>query len=221
MGIDVINFAHPDNVPKLQALVQSANNSDNSHFLDVPIGVAMITDVLITSPILMEEGAGDAPMAEGGAPGNIGEAAPNRFAEYGGFNPEMDPDLAMAMKISLDEMRANQKANEEKKPEEPKANEVADEESEHDEQYYLDLAMKMSMEPDANEAQAQEKPAEVAKQPAADLKDIISTDFMQGLISDMKLDIDAEAMEDILNAANGQKKEEPKKDEENKDSERK
>ena len=36
---------------------------------------------------------------------------------------------------------------------------------------------------------------------------------MQGLISDMKLDIDAEAMEDILNAANGQKKEEPKKEE--------
>lgn len=68
----------------------------------------MITDVLITSPILMEEGGGDVPMAgDGAAAGNIGEAAANRFAEYGGYNPEMDPDLAMAMKISLDEMRAN------------------------------------------------------------------------------------------------------------------
>ena len=44
---------------------------------------------------------------------------------------------------------------------------------------------------------------------------------MHGLISDMKLDIDADAMEDILNAANGQKKEEPKKDEENKDADKK
>ena len=79
----------------------------------------MITDVLITSPILMEEGGGDAPMAGEGGAANIGEAATNRFAEYGGYNPEMDPDLAMAMKISLDEMRANQKANEEKKPEQP------------------------------------------------------------------------------------------------------
>lgn len=56
----------------------------------------------------MEEGGGDVPMAgEGAAAGNIGDTATNRFAEYGGYNPEMDPDLAMAMKISLDEMRAN------------------------------------------------------------------------------------------------------------------
>lgn len=79
--------------------------------------------------------------------------------------------------------------------------------------------MKMSMEPIENETPAQEKPAEQPKQPAADLKDIISTDFMQGLISDMKLDIDAEAMEDILNAATGQKKEE-KKEEEKKDEDK-
>ena len=77
--------------------------------------------------------------------------------------------------------------------------------------------MKMSMEPAENETPAEEKPAEQPKQPAADLKDIISTDFMQGLISDMKLDIDAEAMEDILNAAAGQKKDEPKKEEEKKE----
>ena len=67
----MINFAHPDNVPKLEALVQCANNSDNSHFLDVPIGVAMITDVLISSPILQEgnAGDGDVPMSNQGAAG--------------------------------------------------------------------------------------------------------------------------------------------------------
>ena len=52
VAIDVINFANPDNVPKLQTLVDSASKNDNSHFLDVPMGVSMITDVLFTSPIL-------------------------------------------------------------------------------------------------------------------------------------------------------------------------
>lgn len=55
VAIDVINFAHPENVPKLTALVNAANSNGNSHFLDVPLGVMMITDVLIASPIINEE----------------------------------------------------------------------------------------------------------------------------------------------------------------------
>ena len=40
-----------------------------SHFLDVPIGVSMITDVLFTSPILHGEDAGGAgAVAPGGLP---------------------------------------------------------------------------------------------------------------------------------------------------------
>ena len=85
--------------------------------MDVPMGVAMITDVLITSPILQGDNAGDAPMGDGGA-GNIADPVVNRFAEYGGFNPDMDPEWAIAMKISMEENRAaNQKAAE--KAEEP------------------------------------------------------------------------------------------------------
>lgn len=52
VAIDVINFSHPENVPKITALVNAANNSSNSHFMDVPSGISMITDVLFTSPIL-------------------------------------------------------------------------------------------------------------------------------------------------------------------------
>ena len=63
VAIDVINFANPDNVPKLQALVEAANKNDNSHFLDVPLGVSMITDVLFTSPIIQGDDYG----AAGGA----------------------------------------------------------------------------------------------------------------------------------------------------------
>ena len=52
VAIDVINFAHPENVPKLQALIKAADSNRNCHFLDVPQGVSMIVDVLIASPII-------------------------------------------------------------------------------------------------------------------------------------------------------------------------
>lgn len=52
VALDIINFSNPANVQKLEALVNTTNNSSNSHFMDVPQGIAMITDVLFTSPIL-------------------------------------------------------------------------------------------------------------------------------------------------------------------------
>lgn len=81
VALDVINFAHPENVPKLQTLIRAADNNRNCHFLDVPLGVAMITDVLIASPIINQEeegvqGAGAGAAAVGGGAG-IGGAAPS------------------------------------------------------------------------------------------------------------------------------------------------
>ena len=115
VAIDVVNFAHPENVPKLQALVQAANSGNDCHFLDVPLGVAHITDVLIASPIVQGEDFG------GGAAADIGGAQPagagagaaqvpgaSQFAEYGGVDPSLDPELAMALRISLEEERARQ-----------------------------------------------------------------------------------------------------------------
>lgn len=59
VNLDVINFANPDNVGRLQAMVNCANDgsedSPTSHFLDVPMGSTHITDVMITSPILQPE----------------------------------------------------------------------------------------------------------------------------------------------------------------------
>lgn len=102
VAVDIINFANADNVPKLEALVNAANNSSNSHFMDVPQGCTMITDVLFTSPIL---GNDDGPMPAGGEGGAGVPGGVDRFAEYGGINPELDPDLAMALKVSLEEER--------------------------------------------------------------------------------------------------------------------
>lgn len=33
--------------------MNAANSDTNSHFLDVPMGISAITDILITSPILL------------------------------------------------------------------------------------------------------------------------------------------------------------------------
>ena len=112
MAIDVINFANPDNVPKLQTLVDSANKNDNCHFLDVPLGVSMITDVLFTSPILQNEdmmGAGAGAGADG-ANGMVVDVAaggaPGAGAGLDFANFENDPELAQALRISMDEERA-------------------------------------------------------------------------------------------------------------------
>jgi 26S proteasome regulatory subunit N10 len=105
VSIDVINFAHPDNVSRLQTLVQAANqgseDSPSCHFLDCPEGVTHITDVLITSPILQSEEMMQA-QADGGAAGG-------EFAGLG-IDPNADPELAMALRLSMEEARANEAA---------------------------------------------------------------------------------------------------------------
>jgi hypothetical protein len=96
--------------------------------------------------------------------------------------------------------------------EQPQENAV---EEEHDEQYYLDQAIKLSMEPDEVTPGGEPLPEQAVEQPkqqAADLKDLVTSDFMKDIISDMKLDIDAEGMDDILKLA-GSKKEDEKKEE--------
>jgi 26S proteasome regulatory subunit N10 len=98
-------------------LVTSANGGGSDcHFLDVPLGVAHITDVLIASPIINQDelggGVGDVGAASGvggaGAAVGGGGMPASQFAEYGGVDPNLDPELAMALRISLEEERARQ-----------------------------------------------------------------------------------------------------------------
>lgn len=70
--------------------------------MDVPQGIAMITDALFTSPILNSDDVGVNSAAGGSAPSR-------QFDEYGGVNPDLDPELAAALKISLEEEKAKLK----------------------------------------------------------------------------------------------------------------
>mmetsp|Transcript_42286 Transcript_42286/g.64829 ORF Transcript_42286/g.64829 Transcript_42286/m.64829 type:complete len:118 (+) Transcript_42286:427-780(+) len=109
VAIDIINFAHPENVPKLQTLVSTANqgavDSPSCHFLDVPPTCGAIMDVLITSPILQPEDMGGAAAGDAGAPGGGAAAGGNGLADLG-FDPNMDPELAMAIRMSMEEANA-------------------------------------------------------------------------------------------------------------------
>lgn len=61
-----------------------------SHLVTVPPGV-LPSDVLVSSPVLHGEDSGMA-AAMGGAPGGGGN---DSFAEYGGVDPSLDPELAL------------------------------------------------------------------------------------------------------------------------------
>lgn len=94
VAIDVINFANPDNVGRLQMLVNTTNSGGeaqpNCCFLDVPPGCNNITDMMITSPILQSEDMGGAGSSMGGGAGMM-------------IDPNMDPELAMALRMSMED----------------------------------------------------------------------------------------------------------------------
>jgi len=108
VAIDVVSIGEfGENEEKLKKLVDTANNQDNSHLVEVPAG-SLPSDVLYSSPVLGGGGAfgGTADMGGAGA-GSDGAQA---FQEYGGVNPELDPELAMALRVSMEEARAVEEA---------------------------------------------------------------------------------------------------------------
>lgn len=80
-----------------------------SHLITVPAGVNP-ADAVMNSPLMMGEFAGigmdiGAAEAAGGGSGGGGMGG-GQFAEYGGINPDLDPEMAMAIRASIEEERA-------------------------------------------------------------------------------------------------------------------
>lgn len=110
VSLDVINFANPDNVGRLQAMVNAVNEGQEdgatSHFLDVPQGISHITDVMITSPILQPD-----PIGAGGDGGAGAGANSDDPLIAMGIDPNLDPELAMAIRLSMEEAKAADQAH--------------------------------------------------------------------------------------------------------------
>ncbi|KAF9543124.1 hypothetical protein EC957_001269 [Mortierella hygrophila] len=100
IAVDVINFGEEaENTTKLEAFVAAVNNSDNSNLVTVPPGPHLLSDILVSSAIVAgEDGTAPAFVSSGGG-----------SYEFG-VDPNLDPELALALRISLEEERARQEA---------------------------------------------------------------------------------------------------------------
>jgi len=97
IAVDIVNFGEEaENTEKLEAFIGAVNSNDNSHLVTVPPGPHILSDILISSPIITEEGTTTSTAGAGGD-----------FA-YGGVDPNLEPELALALKMSMEEERARQ-----------------------------------------------------------------------------------------------------------------
>ena len=110
VAVDIVSFgSEEENAGRLEAFHGAVNSNDNSHLVTVPPGT-ILSDMLFGTPIFMEEGAGGGEEGEGGA------AAPRSNIvdgfDYGalGVDPNLDPELALALRLSMEEERARQNA---------------------------------------------------------------------------------------------------------------
>ena len=130
VAIDVVAMGELlENEEKLKDLVDAANGSSDGertcHLVTIPEGV-LPSDVLVSSPVVHGGAAG-----VGGAGNPVGGDGGDAFADFGGVDPNMDPELAMALRVSMEEERARQErlANEQ-----AASNAVSNEESKSSEQ---------------------------------------------------------------------------------------
>merc|ERR1719352_1731502 len=75
VAMDIINFGEEaENASKLEALLNAVNSDDNSHLVTVPPGPHVLSDILLTSPIVQSEdgGGGGGGGAAGGGGGGGG-----------------------------------------------------------------------------------------------------------------------------------------------------
>ncbi|KAH8592049.1 26S proteasome regulatory subunit S5A, multiubiquitin chain binding protein [Bisporella sp. PMI_857] len=101
VSIDFISFGELDDdvSKKLEAFNENVKGGDGSHLAIIPPGPHLLSDQLLSSPILSGDGA-----ASGGpGDGDFGGAADN--FEFG-IDPSVDPELALALRMSMEEEKA-------------------------------------------------------------------------------------------------------------------
>lgn len=113
VSVDFVLFGDVDddtNERKLRAFTEVFSGSEGNNLIVIPPSGKLLSDQLISTPLLLGEGA-----APGGGGGDVGGGgAGGDFGEFG-FDPSTDPELALALRMSMEEERARQekKAREE------------------------------------------------------------------------------------------------------------
>ncbi len=107
IDVDFILFGEieDDVQKKLEAFNNVVKGSDSSHFVVAPADGRLLSDQLLSTPILLGEGA--AAGGAGGASGGGGGGGGGDFGDFD-FDPSTDPELALALRMSMEEENARQ-----------------------------------------------------------------------------------------------------------------
>ncbi|KAI1826476.1 26S proteasome non-ATPase regulatory subunit 4 [Xylaria intraflava] len=105
VDVDFILFGdldENDNQKKLEAFNNTVKSSGNSHLVIIPPSSKLLSDQLFSTPIFGEAATGGA----GGSGGGMAEGG----GDFGGFDfdPSADPELALALRMSMEEENARQ-----------------------------------------------------------------------------------------------------------------
>ncbi|KAI3462353.1 hypothetical protein Pfo_019016 [Paulownia fortunei] len=121
VALDIVNFGEEDEekAEKIEALLAAVNNNDTSHIVHIPPGPSALSDVLISTPIFTGDGEGGSGFAAAGGVSGL---------EFG-VDPNLDPELALALRVSMEEERARQEAAAKKAAEEAAKQEKREEQS--------------------------------------------------------------------------------------------
>lgn len=104
-SVDIIAFGDltDENLDKLRAFNEAVKSNDGSHLEIVPPGPNLLSDTIVASPLLAGEGGGGAANA-GGAGGDAGGGNDYEF----GVDPNLDPELALVLRMSMEEEKERQ-----------------------------------------------------------------------------------------------------------------
>ncbi|KAI5455032.1 proteasome regulatory particle base subunit rpn10 [Naganishia albida] len=116
VAIDVVLFGEEgmENEVVMGKFVEACQSGDNCHIVSIPPGPHLLSDMIASSPILAADGGAFAASAAAGAQGDgdIDMAALGGEGggdDFGGIDPNMDPELAMAIRMSLQEEEERQR----------------------------------------------------------------------------------------------------------------
>lgn len=106
VSIDFIAFGdlEPENTKKLEAFNENIKSAEGSHLEIIPPGPSLLSDHLVTTPILAADGV--AP--RGGENGMEGGAESGSGGFEFGVDPSTDPELALALRMSMEEEKVRQ-----------------------------------------------------------------------------------------------------------------
>ncbi|KAL8272003.1 hypothetical protein Esti_004127 [Eimeria stiedai] len=110
IALDIVCLANvEENRAKLQAMHAAVNSNDTSRFVEYPSGSTnLLSDVMVSAMLLHDPEAAAASAAGAGGEGGADAAATAAAVNEFGVDPNVDPDLYMVLRMSLEEARQQQ-----------------------------------------------------------------------------------------------------------------